>query len=110
MEETLKSHPHVKDAIVFGVARSQTGALVVLSEHVDSSSSQSELLAIIGPTLAAANSGEIEPTDPVDQRSTAHETSFAAAPSHAEIVPEMVVFLPHDTSVPKADKVGFSFI
>ena len=85
-ELTIKVFPGVSEAIVFGAARSQAGVLIVLAESVDPSSSRAELLKIVTPALIAANK---------------------AAPTHAELMPEMVVFLPFGTLIPKADKASF---
>ncbi|KAK4703977.1 hypothetical protein P7C70_g2238, partial [Phenoliferia sp. Uapishka_3] len=85
MEGSLRSFPAISEAIVFGSARSQSGVLIVLSDSIESSSSRSQLLEIISPALKAANS---------------------TAPTHAELMPEMVIFLPYGTAVPKADKAS----
>ncbi|KAM0746573.1 acetyl-CoA synthetase-like protein [Meredithblackwellia eburnea MCA 4105] len=86
IEMSLKVNPNVSEAIVFGAGRSQTGVLIVLAESVDPSASRSTLLELFAPILAAANE---------------------AAPSHAEVMQEMVVFLPYGTLIPKADKASF---
>ncbi|KAL8287059.1 hypothetical protein RQP46_004065 [Phenoliferia psychrophenolica] len=86
MELTIKGFAGIDEAIVFGTARSQAGVLILLGASVDPSSSREELLQLVAPALKLANS---------------------AAPSHAELIPEMVVFLPNGTVIPKADKASF---
>lgn len=87
IELTLRGEsPYIKDAIVFGVERSQTGALVILSDTVNPATPRSELVKLVGPAVELANS---------------------EAPSHSRLTEEMLVFLPADTAIPRADKGSF---
>ncbi|GAA5849618.1 hypothetical protein JCM9279_007290 [Rhodotorula babjevae] len=87
IELTLRGEsPYVKDAIVFGVERTQTGALVILSDIIDPSTPRDELVKLVAPAVELANS---------------------EAPSHSRLTEEMLVFLPADTVVPRADKGSF---
>jgi len=87
IELTLRGEsPYVKDAIVFGVERTQTGALVILSDIVDPATPRDELVKLIAPAVELANS---------------------EAPTHSRLTEEMLVFLPADTVVPRADKGSF---
>ncbi|KAK4705002.1 hypothetical protein P7C70_g1213, partial [Phenoliferia sp. Uapishka_3] len=83
MEAALKTLPVVAEAIVFGAGHSQTGALVLLAEFVNAEASRADLLKLIESGLKKANT---------------------ISPTHAEITPEMVIFLPHGTHIAKADK------
>ena len=74
--------PYIADAIVFGAARAQVGALILPSELGKDKTSE-ELQKLIAPVLASVNSD---------------------APSHSQIAPEAIVFLPYGTAIPRADK------
>ncbi|GJN93246.1 hypothetical protein Rhopal_006293-T1 [Rhodotorula paludigena] len=87
IELTLRGEsPYIKDAIVFGVERSQTGALVILSDTVDPKTPRAELVKMVMPAVELGNS---------------------EAPTHSRLTEEMLVFLPSDTVVPRADKGSF---
>ncbi|KAG8879407.1 hypothetical protein FRB97_001634 [Tulasnella sp. 331] len=86
IELTLKGEsPYILDAVVFGSGRHQTGALIVPTDLAKSKSNgnRTDLLKLIDPALRLANS---------------------AAPSHAQVMPEMIVFLPEGAMILKADK------
>lgn len=71
--------------IVFGSGRPQTGALLIPSE-LGSTLSPNELLPRIWPAVENAN---------------------ASAPAHSRLLPEMLVFLPYGTPLPRTDKATF---
>ncbi|KAF8441638.1 L-aminoadipate-semialdehyde dehydrogenase [Boletus edulis BED1] len=82
IELTLRSSPHIVDAIVFGARRTQIGALILPSEAAQHFS-QDEFIRSITSTVALAN---------------------AEAPSHSQLFTEALVFLPYGTQIPRADK------
>lgn len=87
IELTLRGEsPYIADAVVFGGERAQIGALLVLSDAIPSSASREEILSLIRPTFALANS---------------------ASPSHAQLSDELLLILPSGTPIPKADKGSF---
>ncbi|ORY88492.1 acetyl-CoA synthetase-like protein [Leucosporidium creatinivorum] len=87
IELTLRGEsPYIADAVIFGGERAQIGALLVLSEAAPSSATREEILSLIRPTLALANS---------------------ASPSHAQLSDELLLILPAGTPIPKADKGSF---
>lgn len=87
IELTLRGEsPYIADAVVFGGERAQIGALLVLSEAAPSTTTREEILSLIRPTLALANS---------------------ASPSHAQLSSELLLILPAGTAIPKADKGSF---
>ncbi|KAG8995366.1 hypothetical protein FRB94_009200 [Tulasnella sp. JGI-2019a] len=84
LELTLKGgSPYILEAVVFGNGRHQTGVLVVPTSLAPISTTRVHLLKLIDPALRLANS---------------------AAPTHARLAPEMIVFLPRNAVIPKADK------
>lgn len=86
IESALRGSPCVSDAVVFGASRSQIGALIILGETVPTNLSQSELVNLLRPVMEQAN---------------------ADAPSHSQLSPETLVFLPFSTVLPRADKGSF---
>lgn len=82
MELTLRSSPYIADAIIFGAGRIQIGALILPTE-IAKDCSASELAKLVAPIVALAN---------------------AEAPSHSQLASEALVFLPHGTVIPRADK------
>jgi hypothetical protein len=87
IELTLKGEsPYVKEAIVFGLERSQAGVLINLSNSVGPSTPRKQLIELIKPALDLANS---------------------EAPAHSRLIEEMLVFLPASTVIPCADKGYF---
>ncbi|KAG1775414.1 L-aminoadipate-semialdehyde dehydrogenase [Suillus placidus] len=82
MELTLRSSPYIADAVIFGAARIQIGALILPTEIVKDCS-PSELAKLVAPIVALAN---------------------AEAPSHSQLASEALVFLPYGTMIPRADK------
>ncbi|KAH7912004.1 L-aminoadipate-semialdehyde dehydrogenase [Hygrophoropsis aurantiaca] len=82
IELTLRSSPYIADAIVFGAARTQVGALILPTE-VAKDLSRTELEKLVAPIIALAN---------------------AEAPSHSQLATEALVFLPYGRSIPRADK------
>lgn len=90
MEQSLKSSPLLRDCLVFGAGRPNTGALIIPYEHVweelaglGEEERQKELKKRVEPLLREVN---------------------AQCPSHSRLVPEMIRFLPPDTRFPVADK------
>ncbi|KAF8549988.1 L-aminoadipate-semialdehyde dehydrogenase [Imleria badia] len=79
---TLRSSPYIAEAIVFGTARSQIGALILPSEAAQHFS-HDECTHRIASIVALAN---------------------AEAPSHSQLFTEALVFLPYGTQIPRADK------
>lgn len=86
IEHALKASPHIVEAVVFGSGRPQCGALIVLAEGLDVSQPSAKLFELIKSAVSAAN---------------------ASAPSHSRLSPESLVFLPHDATIPRADKGSF---
>ncbi|KAH7929842.1 putative aminoadipate reductase [Leucogyrophana mollusca] len=82
IELTLRSSPYIADAIIFGAARTQIGALILPTE-VAKESSPVELAKLVAPIIALAN---------------------AEAPSHSQLATEALAFLPYGTPIPRADK------
>ena len=83
MELSLRGlSPYIADAIVFGAAKAQVGALILPSDRGKGKTTE-ELQTLIAPALAIAN---------------------ADAPSHSQLAPEAIVFLPYGTAIPRADK------
>lgn len=82
MELTLRSSPYIADAIIFGASRIQIGALIHPTE-IAKDCSASELAKLVAPIVALVN---------------------AEAPSHSQLASEALVFLPHGTVIPRADK------
>ncbi|KII84539.1 hypothetical protein PLICRDRAFT_117812 [Plicaturopsis crispa FD-325 SS-3] len=86
IELTLRgASAYIDQAIVFGAGRPQIGALVLLSEQAvaDGLTPRAALLSAIWPAVALANRD---------------------APSHSQLVPELIAFLPPGTDVPLATK------
>lgn len=71
---------------MFGAGRSQAGALIILSEFVPKDTPREALLTLVKPAVDFAN---------------------ADAPSHSQLSAEMLVFLPFETVIPRADKGSF---
>ncbi|KAG1723800.1 hypothetical protein EDB19DRAFT_1915911 [Suillus lakei] len=82
MELTLRSSPYIAEAVIFGAGRTRIGALILPTE-IGKDCSPSELVKLVAPTVALAN---------------------AEAPSHSQLATESLVFLPHGTVIPRADK------
>ncbi|KAF9219622.1 L-aminoadipate-semialdehyde dehydrogenase [Gyrodon lividus] len=82
IELTLRSSPYIADAIVFGAARTQIGALILPTEAAKDCSHK-EFARRVAPIVALAN---------------------AEAPSHSQLSTEALMFLPHGTMIPRADK------
>ncbi|KZO94102.1 acetyl-CoA synthetase-like protein [Calocera viscosa TUFC12733] len=86
IELTLRQSPNISDAVVFGAGRAQTGALIILAEKLSSSAPRNELYKLVQPAVDLANS---------------------KAPSHSQLAPEALIYLPYETVLPKADKGSF---
>jgi aryl carrier-like protein len=87
IELTLRgSSTYISDAIVFGHGRSQIGALIVLADGAPEGLSDAEYYELIKPAVHAANAG---------------------APSHSQLSPETLIYLPFSTPIPRADKGSF---
>lgn len=85
IELTLKGEsPYIAEAIIFGSGRSHIGALI-LPTDLGSELSEREMWEKIKPVIEKAN-GE--------------------APSHSQLMPEMLIFLPPGTTIPRADKAS----
>lgn len=86
MELTLKGESiWIKEAIVFGAGRLQTGALVVPSEAAHDKTHE-EILGLIKPVIDIVN---------------------ARAPSHSALSMECLIILPINADIPRADKGSF---
>ncbi|EST08578.1 AMP-dependent synthetase/ligase [Kalmanozyma brasiliensis GHG001] len=91
MELAIRASLYVADCLIFGAGRSQTGILVVPSEKAfqqaeTQASSQTETQRLEKLIWSAVESGNAE------------------APSHSQIIPELVMILPAGTKLPAADK------
>ncbi|KIY63134.1 L-aminoadipate-semialdehyde dehydrogenase [Cylindrobasidium torrendii FP15055 ss-10] len=85
MENCIRGNsPFVKEAIVFGAGRSQTGCLILPADEGENMTTD-EFLDMVWPVIEQANE---------------------EAPSHSRIVREMVEILPHDTVIPVAPKMS----
>ncbi|KIJ19149.1 hypothetical protein PAXINDRAFT_161353 [Paxillus involutus ATCC 200175] len=82
IELTLRSSPYIADAVVFGAARTQIGALILPTEAGEDYSHE-EFARRVASVIALAN---------------------AEAPSHSQLSTEALVFLPYGTVIPRADK------
>ncbi|KAF8839463.1 L-aminoadipate-semialdehyde dehydrogenase [Paxillus ammoniavirescens] len=82
IELTLRSSPYIADAVVFGAARTQIGALILPTE-AGKDYSHEEFARRVASIIALAN---------------------AEAPSHSQLSTEALVFLPYGTVIPRADK------
>ncbi|KAI5479365.1 L-aminoadipate-semialdehyde dehydrogenase [Pseudohyphozyma bogoriensis] len=76
------SSVHVAEAVVFGTARAQVGVLI-LPTDLGKEQPPDKLFDLVWPVIETAN---------------------LAAPSHGQILPEMVVILPYDSELPRTDK------
>lgn len=90
MELSLKGEsPYISEAIVFGIARPHVGALILPTdkgaELLAQPDGQAKLFNAIWPTIEKANE---------------------EAPSHGKLLPEMLIFLPANTQIPRADKAS----
>jgi hypothetical protein len=90
MELSLKGEsPYISEAIVFGIARSHVGALILPTdkgaELLAQQDGEAKLFNAIWPTIEKANE---------------------EAPSHGKLLPEMLIFLPANTQIPRADKAS----
>ncbi|KZT51231.1 putative aminoadipate reductase [Calocera cornea HHB12733] len=86
IELTLRQSPNISDAVVFGAGRAQVGALIILAEKLSPSATRDELYTLVRAAVELANS---------------------KAPSHSQLAPEALVYLPYETLLPKADKGSF---
>lgn len=85
IELTLKGgSPYIAEAIVFGAGKSHIGALI-LPTDLGADLNHKDLYAKISPVIDNAN---------------------AAAPTHSQLVPEMLIFVPAGTVIPRADKAS----
>ncbi|SPO23347.1 related to alpha-aminoadipate reductase [Ustilago trichophora] len=90
MEQSLKSSPLLRDALVFGTGQPCTGALIIPYERfwepyasLGNAERQAELKKQIEPLLREVNS---------------------QCPTHSRLVPEMILFLDPSARFPIADK------
>jgi hypothetical protein len=85
IELTLKGgSPYIAEAIVFGAGKSHIGALILPTEF-GADLHHRELYAKIAPVIDSAN---------------------AEAPTHSQLMPEMLIFIPAGTTIPRADKAS----
>lgn len=90
MELSLKGEsPFISEAIVFGIARPHVGALILPTdkgaELLAQQDGEAKLFKAVWPTIEKANE---------------------EAPSHGKLLPEMLIFLPGNTQIPRADKAS----
>ncbi|EJU02829.1 L-aminoadipate-semialdehyde dehydrogenase [Dacryopinax primogenitus] len=86
IELTLRQSRNVSEAVVFGAGREQIGAIIILAEHISALAARAELYELVSPAVKLANS---------------------KAPSHSQLAPEALIYLPYETTLPKADKGSF---
>ena len=84
IELKLRSSPYIADAIVFGSARTQIGALILPTESAQYFSRE-EFAQRVASAVGLAN---------------------VEAPSHSQLSTEALAFLPYGTPIPRSDK-GF---
>lgn len=97
LELAIRASPHVAECLVVGAGRSQPGVLVAPSE------------AAITEAKAAVAASGIHQEDAVESKVkeliwTAVQVANTEAPSHSQIVPELVKVLPFGTKFIVADK------
>ncbi|KAJ9111498.1 hypothetical protein QFC22_006525 [Naganishia vaughanmartiniae] len=90
MELSLKGDsPYISEAIVFGIARPHIGALLLPTdkgaELLKEEDGESKFFHAIWPIIEKAN---------------------VEAPSHGKLLPEMLIVLPVETKLPRADKAS----
>jgi hypothetical protein len=90
MELSLKGEsPYISEAIVFGIARPHVGALILPTEKgaelLKETEGEAKFFNAIWPSIEKANED---------------------APSHGKLLPEMLIFLPANTQIPRADKAS----
>jgi long-subunit acyl-CoA synthetase (AMP-forming) len=90
MELSLKGDsPYISEAVVFGIARPHVGALLLPTdkgaELLKEENGESKFFNAIWPIIEKAN---------------------VEAPSHGKLLPEMLIVLPVDSKLPRADKAS----
>ncbi|OCH88468.1 L-aminoadipate-semialdehyde dehydrogenase [Obba rivulosa] len=87
IELTIRGNsPYVSEAIVFGTGRPQIGCLILPSDlGMEISKDRDTFMSTIWPAIEKANS---------------------EAPSHSQLLPEMIHILPYGTEVPVATKMS----
>ncbi|KAJ9094096.1 hypothetical protein QFC21_006197 [Naganishia friedmannii] len=90
VELSLKGDsPYISEAVVFGIARPHIGALLLPTERgaelLKEEDGESQFFKAIWPIIEKAN---------------------VEAPSHGKLLPEMLIILPEDTELPRADKAS----
>ena len=85
IELTLRGKsPYIAEAIVFGAGKSHIGALI-LPTDLGANLDRKELYTKIAHVIDSAN---------------------AEAPTHSQLMPEMLIFVPAGTTIPRADKAS----
>lgn len=83
MELTLKGEsPYISEAIIFGAGKPHIGAIILPTE-AGAELSHGELFKRIAPVIEKANE---------------------EAPTHSQLMPEMLIFIEGGTKIPRADK------
>ncbi len=97
MELEIRSSPYVAECLIFGAGRPQAGVLIVPSDLA------------LREISAAVSESDVNQEEAKDRKLNALiwkavQGGNAEAPSHSQIVPELVKVLPADTKFSSADK------
>ncbi|SJX65303.1 related to alpha-aminoadipate reductase [Sporisorium reilianum f. sp. reilianum] len=92
MELAMRASPYVADCLIFGAGRSQAGVLIVPSEYAVQEAR----------TQAFSEDSRHEHLNKLVWKAV--EAGNKEAPSHSQIVPELVKLLPSGSKFPSADK------